>query len=166
MFEISRTALILFGFRLHWYGLLIAIGVLAAVLLATGREKKFGFKQDTALSVTLIAVPAAIICARIYYVLFSWEYYAAHPQEILNIRQGGLAVYGELGRVGLIRPEDRKIACVKNEAGVLLGGLAEFVVCGNVKFGGAHRVSCSRRKHDNPPNHREVHVHEQQGQEG
>lgn len=94
MFEISRTALILFGFRLHWYGLLIAIGVLAAVLLAAGREKKFGFKQDTALSVALIAVPAAIICARIYYVLFSWEYYAAHPQEILNIRQGGLAVYG------------------------------------------------------------------------
>lgn len=94
MFEISRSALILFGFRLHWYGLLIAIGVLAAVLLAAGREKEFGFKQDTALNVALLAVPAAIICARIYYVIFSWEYYAAHPQDILNIRQGGLAIYG------------------------------------------------------------------------
>ena len=94
MFEISRSALILFGFELHWYGLLIAMGVLAAVLLACSRERKFGFERDTALNVALLAVPVAIICARLYYVFFSWEYYAAHPREILNIRQGGLAVYG------------------------------------------------------------------------
>jgi len=94
MFEISRSALVLFGFELHWYGLLIALGVLAAVLLACSRERKLGLKRDTALSVALIAVPAAIICARLYYVVFSWEYYAAHPQDILNIRQGGLAIYG------------------------------------------------------------------------
>jgi len=94
MFEISRSALVLFGFELHWYGLLIALGVLAAVLLAGSREERFGFKRDTALNVALAAVPAAIICARLYYVFFSWEYYAAHPWDILNIRQGGLAVYG------------------------------------------------------------------------
>ena len=94
MFEISRSALTVFGFELHWYGLLIALGVLAAVLLACSQEKKFGFEPDTVLNVALIAVPAAIICARLYYVAFSWEYYAAHPREILNIRQGGLAVYG------------------------------------------------------------------------
>ena len=96
MFEISRSALTLFGFDLHWYGLLIALGVLVAVLLACGREKRFGFEKDTVLNVVLIAVPAAIICARLYYVIFSWEYYAAHPREILNIRQGGLAIYGGL----------------------------------------------------------------------
>lgn len=94
MFEISRSALVLFGFELHWYGLLIALGVLAAVLLACGREKRLGLERDTALNVALIAVPAAILCARLYYVLFSWEYYAAYPQDILNIRQGGLAIYG------------------------------------------------------------------------
>lgn len=94
MFEISRRALILFGFELHWYGLLIALGVLAAVLLACSREKRLGLERDTTLNIALIAVPVAIICARIYYVLFSWEYYAARPQEILNIRQGGLAIYG------------------------------------------------------------------------
>lgn len=96
MFEISRSACTLFGFEFHWYGLTIALGVLAAVLLACGREKKFGFKQDTVLNVVLIAVPVAILCARLYYVLFSWGYYSAHPREILNIRQGGLAVYGGL----------------------------------------------------------------------
>lgn len=94
MFEISRTAVTVFGFDVHWYGLLIALGVLAAVLLACSRERKLGFERDTALNVALFAVPAAIICARIYYVLFSWDYYAAHPGEILNFRQGGLAVYG------------------------------------------------------------------------
>lgn len=94
MFEISRSALVLFGFELHWYGLLIAMGVLAAVLLACSREKRLGLERDTTLNIALIAVPVAIICARLYYVLFSWEYYAAHPQEILNIRQGGLAIYG------------------------------------------------------------------------
>lgn len=94
MLEISRSALVLFGFELRWYGLLIALGVLAAVLLACGREKRLGLEKDTALNVALAAVPAAIICARLYYVLFSWTYYAAHPQDIFNIRQGGLAIYG------------------------------------------------------------------------
>src|SRR5699024_7475801 len=42
----------------------------------------------------LVGIPAALVCARAYYVLFSWEYYAAHPEDILNIRQGGMAIYG------------------------------------------------------------------------
>lgn len=94
MVELSRTALNIFGFELRWYGLIIALGVLAAVLLACRREKKLGLERDTALNVALVAMPAAIICARLYYVAFSWEYYAAHPAEILNIRRGGLAIYG------------------------------------------------------------------------
>jgi len=94
MVEITRNALVLFGFQVHWYGLLIALGVLAAVLLACRREKKLGFEKDTTLNIALICVPAAIICARLYYVAFSWDYYAAHPGQIFNIRQGGLAIYG------------------------------------------------------------------------
>ncbi len=92
--EISREALTLFGFELRWYGVLIALGVLGAVLLASRREARLGLKPDTALNVALIAVPVAVVCARLYYVLFSWDYYAAHPADILNIRQGGLAIYG------------------------------------------------------------------------
>lgn len=94
MVEISRTALNIFGFELRWYGLIIALGVLAAVLLACRRERKLGLERDTALNVALVAVPAAIVCARLYYVAFSWEYYAAHPAEIFNVRRGGLAIYG------------------------------------------------------------------------
>ena len=94
MFEIGRSALTLFGFEVRWYGVLIALGVLMAVLLACRRERRLGLKADTSLNIALISVPAAIICARVYYVLFSWDYYAAHPGDILNIRQGGLAIYG------------------------------------------------------------------------
>ena len=107
MFEISRGALTLFGFEGRWYGILIALGVLAAVLLASRREKRLGLRPDTALNIALIAVPVAIICARAYYVIFSWDYYAAHPGDILNIRQGGLAIYG----------------------GVIGGVLAGFIYC-------------------------------------
>ena len=94
MFEITRTGVTLFGFEVHWYGILIALGVLLAVLLACRRERGLGLKEETALNIALIAVPAAILCARAYYVLFSWDYYAAHPADILNIRQGGMAIYG------------------------------------------------------------------------
>lgn len=94
MFEITREAISIFGFAVHWYGLLIAAGVLAAVLLACAREKKLGLPEDTALNVALASVPAAILCARLYYVAFSWDYYAANPAQIFNIRQGGMAIYG------------------------------------------------------------------------
>ena len=94
MFGITRTALVLFGYDVRWYGILIALGVLLAVLLADSRERRLGLPKDTALNLALIAVPVAILCARAYYVIFSWSYYAAHPTDILNIRQGGMAIYG------------------------------------------------------------------------
>ena len=94
MFELTRSTLTIFGFSIHWYGVLIALGVLGAVLLAWRREEKLGLKRETTLDLALICVPAGILCARLYYVLFSWDYYAAHPAEILDIRGGGLAIYG------------------------------------------------------------------------
>ena len=94
MVKFGRSSISLWGFDVHYYGLLIALGVLAAVLLACRREKKLALPRDTALNIALCCVPAALICARAYYVLFSWEYYAAHPAQILNFRQGGMAVYG------------------------------------------------------------------------
>ncbi len=92
--EISRVAFTLFGFPVYWYGLLIASGMLLGVLLASGREKMYGQKRDTVLNFILIAIPAALVCARIYYVAFSWDDYAANPMEIFNVRNGGMAIYG------------------------------------------------------------------------
>ena len=94
MFELTRSTLTVFGFAIHWYGVLIALGVLGAVLLAWRREERLGLNRETTLDLALICVPAGILCARIYYVLFSWDYYALHPAEILDLRSGGLAIYG------------------------------------------------------------------------
>ena len=94
MFELTRSTLTVFGLSIHWYGVLIALGVLGAVLLAWRREERLGLKRETTLDLALICVPAGILCARLYYVLFSWDDFAAHPAEILNLRGGGLAIYG------------------------------------------------------------------------
>ena len=94
MFELRRSGVIVLGLQIHWYGILIALGVLGAALLACAREKRLGLKKDTSLNLALLCVPAGILCARLYYVIFLWEYFAAHPSEIMNLRSGGLAVYG------------------------------------------------------------------------
>ena len=68
--EFGRSSISLWGFDVHYYGLLIALGVLSAVLLACRREKKLGLLADSAMNIALICVPAALICARAYYVLY------------------------------------------------------------------------------------------------
>ncbi|MDO4385262.1 MAG: prolipoprotein diacylglyceryl transferase [Clostridia bacterium] len=92
--KITRTALIVFGFSIHWYGVLIAMGVLLAILLMSRREKRYGLAPDTSLSLALWIVPFAIVCARAYYVAFEWRAFRDNPLEIFDIRGGGMAIYG------------------------------------------------------------------------
>ena len=92
--QITRTALIVFGFSIHWYGVLIALGLLAAIFIMSRREARYGLAPDTSLSLALWVVPFAIVCARAYYVAFEWSAFREHPLEILDIRGGGLAIYG------------------------------------------------------------------------
>ena len=80
--------------QIHWYGILIAVGLLLAVLYACGRSKEFGLHEDDLIDGVLCVVPFAVICARLYYCIFRWETYAANPIRILYIWEGGLAIYG------------------------------------------------------------------------
>jgi len=79
---------------IHFYGLIIACGLMLAVFYACKRSKEFGLKEDDILDGVLWVTPFAIICARIYYVVFSWEEYAADPISALYIWNGGIAIYG------------------------------------------------------------------------
>lgn len=79
---------------IHLYGLIIAIGLILAVLYASRRCKEFGMKEDDLMDGVLWITPFAIICARIYYVVFSWADYAENPISVLYIWEGGLAIYG------------------------------------------------------------------------
>ena len=94
MVQFTRRAILIGGFPLYWYGLLIALGVLAGVLLALKREARLGFKKDTTIDLALLGTPVAVLCARLYYVAFSWDYYASRPAEIFAFRDGGMAIYG------------------------------------------------------------------------
>ena len=82
------------GKPIYWYGIIIAVGFLCAVLYMMSRAPKFGLNSDNVLDVVLWTVPIGIISARIYYCLFYWELYADNPISALYIWQGGLAIYG------------------------------------------------------------------------
>ena len=81
-------------FMIYYYGLIIAIGLILAVLYGCKRSREFGIREDDVVDGVLWVTPFAILCARAYYVLFSWEMYADNPIEVLYIWQGGLAIYG------------------------------------------------------------------------
>ena len=76
------------------YGILIALGLMLAVVYACRRCTQFGLKEDDILDGVLWVTPLAIVCARLYYVIFEWKQYAADPISILYIWNGGLAIYG------------------------------------------------------------------------
>lgn len=94
MWIIDRVAFTVFGRPIYWYGILIAGGAMLALFSACAREKRVGVPKDTTLSLSLFMVPVALICARAYYVIFTWENYAANPLSVFDFRSGGMAIYG------------------------------------------------------------------------
>ncbi len=93
-FEISRSLFSVFGIDVYTYGLIIGLGVILGFVYATREVERQGISQDDFLNMFLIGVPAAIVCARLYYVVFSWESYKDNLMDIFNIRGGGIAIYG------------------------------------------------------------------------
>ena len=79
---------------LNLYGIIIACGLLLAVLYGYRRAKHFGLREDDILDGVLWVTPFAILCARAYYCIFEWEQYAHDPISVLYIWKGGLAIYG------------------------------------------------------------------------
>ncbi|WP_409302689.1 prolipoprotein diacylglyceryl transferase [Peribacillus sp. SCS-155] len=82
--------------EVRWYGLIIGTGVLLALWLVVREADRRGLAKDTFIDLILFAVPIAILCARIYYVIFQWDYYSKHPSEILQVWEGGIAIHGAL----------------------------------------------------------------------
>ena len=83
-----------FGFDIAYYGIIIGIGILVGLLIAVAEAKRTGQKEEDYYDLAIYAVIFAIIGARAYYVIFSWDMYKDDLLSILNIRQGGLAIYG------------------------------------------------------------------------
>ena len=96
----SRVAFTVLGKDIYWYGIIIAVGFLLAVIYAMRRAPSFGLTEDNILDMLFVAVPLAIVCARLYYCIFYWDLYRDNPIAILYVWEGGLAIYG--GVIGAV----------------------------------------------------------------
>lgn len=84
----------IFGFDIAFYGIIIGLGVLAGTFLAIREAKRTKQNVENYYDLAIYGIIFSILCARLYYVIFSWEHYKDNLLSILNIREGGLAIYG------------------------------------------------------------------------
>jgi phosphatidylglycerol---prolipoprotein diacylglyceryl transferase len=82
--------------QVHWYGVIIGVGIALALWLAMREGERRGLPKDIFADLMLWAIPIAIISARLYYVIFQWDYYSQYPAEIPQIWNGGIAIHGAL----------------------------------------------------------------------
>lgn len=95
-FTINRVAFSIGSFEIYWYAICIASGVILALLYANFNAKRFSVDVDKLLNCFIVGVISAILGARIYYVAFKWDYFSQHLDQIFNIRDGGIAIYGAI----------------------------------------------------------------------
>lgn len=82
------------NFPIAYYGIIIAVGMVAGLTMANWQAVRLNHNKEVILDLALWDIVFAIVGARLYYVIFSWDYYSKHPMEILNTRGGGMAIYG------------------------------------------------------------------------
>lgn len=92
--NIKRVAFSIFGIDIYWYGIIIALAIMIALLILKLQDDKFGIEFNTILDLAIYLIPISLICARIYYVLFNLQQYTNNPLKIFNLRDGGMAIYG------------------------------------------------------------------------
>ena len=89
-----KSSISVFGFQIAFYGIIIGIGMLAGLCIAQSDAKRRGQDPELYLDFALYAIICSIIGARLYYVIFEWDYYKNNLLQIFNLRAGGLAIYG------------------------------------------------------------------------
>ena len=99
-FHIDPTAFTIGSFNIQWYGIIIVLGLILALIYVLPRMKRFGLDADRAIDAIIGGVIGGIIGARTYYVLLRWDEYKGDIKAIFNTRNGGLAIYG--GLIGAI----------------------------------------------------------------
>lgn len=132
------TGFSIFGFHIAYYGVIIGIGMLVGILMAIREAKRTKQDVNDYLDLALYGIIFAIIGARLYYVIFEWSYYKEHLSEIINLRNGGLAIYGGIIAaviVTIVLAKRRKLSiwrmldtgCTSLIAGQIIGRWGNFV---------------------------------------
>lgn len=94
--EINRVAFTIGSFEVYWYGIVIATGLLLAVIYAYVNADRYGVDRNKLFDCVIVGIITAVIGARTYYVLSEWNSYAGDIGAILSIRDGGIAIYGAI----------------------------------------------------------------------
>lgn len=126
-----------FGFEIAYYGIIMGCSILLGLFLAEREAKRTGQNPDTYTDMVIYAIVFSIICARAYYVIFSWDHYKDDLLSIFNLRQGGIAIYGAIiGAVSTVYVYSRvkklsfalllDTACIGLVAGQILGRWGNF----------------------------------------
>ncbi|MDO4262335.1 MAG: prolipoprotein diacylglyceryl transferase [Eubacteriales bacterium] len=126
-----------FGFEIAYYGIIMGCSILLGLYLAEREAKRTGQSPDTYTDLVIYAIVVSIICARAYYVIFSWDNYKDNLLEILNLRHGGIAIYGAvIGAVATVYVYSKvkkksftlllDTACIGLVAGQILGRWGNF----------------------------------------
>ena len=115
-FNLPSVAFSVFGYDIHWYGIIIAFGFALAVLYGGRKAYKWKMSLDGMTDVLIWGTLFGIICARLYYVAFEWDYYSQHLNEIPAIWNGGI------GAISLIRRRSAQTP------------IQHFSECGRQKF--------------------------------
>ena len=92
--SVNRVAFSVFGFDIYTYAIIISFSLLLSLFLSIRASEKYGISQNDFMDMMIVAIPMSIICARLYYVIFSWDNYRGDFLSIINLRNGGLAIYG------------------------------------------------------------------------
>ena len=130
--ERLRNHISLFGkFDIAFYGIIIGIGMLTALFVVERNAVRHNEDPSVFYDFFILAVIAGIIGARIYYVAFEWDYYKGDILKIINIRQGGLAIYGGIiggAAAAFVFCRVRKYPFLKLADGSVLGILTGQII--------------------------------------
>lgn len=94
--DINPVAFNFLGRDIYWYGIIIVSGIILALILAWKNRDTYGISWEILTDFAFWAIPIGIICARIYYVIFEWDYYKNNLADIIKIWNGGIAIYGAI----------------------------------------------------------------------
>ena len=92
--RVDPTAFSLFGMEIRWYGMLIAIGLVAGILVSYLVAKYRNLKEEEVVTFAPFAIVASVVGARLLHVIVNWGYYSRNLSQIFAFRQGGLAIQG------------------------------------------------------------------------
>lgn len=93
---IDRVAFKIGSLQVYWYGIIIGTAIAIGLWIAMREGERRGLHKDLLPDLLIWAIPISIICARLYYVIFQWDYYGANPGKIIAVWEGGLAIHGAL----------------------------------------------------------------------